>query len=63
MFCELVDRYFDINERKGNKYIALKYDKHKFKCNYRKFLANYHDVLKLKYDIDTMKRFSNTQFQ
>ena len=23
MFCELVDRYFDIHERKGNKYIAL----------------------------------------
>ena len=43
--------------------IARGYDKHKFKCNYRKFLANYHDVLKLKYDIDTMKRFSNTQFQ
>ena len=42
---------------------ARGYDKQKFKFNHRKFLANYHDVLKLKYDIDTMKRFSNTQLQ
>ena len=28
-----------------------------------KFFANYHDVLKLIYSIDIMKRFYNTQFR
>ena len=37
------------------------YKKHKFKRNFKNFLANYYDVLRLKYDIDTMKRFYNTQ--
>ena len=37
------------------------YKKHKFKRNFKKFLANYYDVLRLKYDIDTMKRFYETQ--
>ena len=38
------------------------YSKQKLKRSFIKFLANYHDVLKLKYDIDIMKRFYNTQF-
>ena len=36
--------------------------KHKFKINFKKFLANYYDILKLKYDIELMKRFCDTQF-
>ena len=39
------------------------YKKHRFKRNFEKFLANYYDVLRLKYDMEIMKRFSNTQFQ
>ena len=39
------------------------YKKHKFKINFQKFLANYYDILKLKYDIELMKRFCDTQFR
>ena len=39
------------------------YKKHKFKINFKNFLANYYDILKLKFDIELMKRFSDTQFR
>ena len=34
-----------------------------FRINFVKFLANYYDVLKLRYDTDMIKRFINTQFK
>ena len=36
------------------------YKKHEIEINFGNFFANYYDMLKLKYDIEIMKRFSNT---
>ena len=36
------------------------YKKHEIRINSEKFLADYYDILKPKYDIEIIKRFSNT---
>ena len=61
--CSKFDYFADRCKRLADCLILRGYKKHKFKIYFKKFLTNYYDVLKLKYDIDMMIRFSNTQFQ
>ena len=60
--CSQFDYFSDRCKRLADNLVQRGFEKHKFKKYFDKFTANYYDVLKLKYNIDMMKRFSNTQF-
>ena len=61
--CSKFDYFAARCKRLTDCLILRGYKKHKFKINFNKFIANYYDVLKIKYDIDSMKRFSQEQFR
>ena len=56
--------YFAERCKKLTDYLVLRgFEKHKFKNYFDKFVVNFYDILKLKYDMDNIKRFSIAQFQ
>ena len=61
--CSKFNYFAARSKRLADCLIHRGYKKHRFRMIFVKFLANYCDVVKLKYDIDTMKRFINTEFR
>ena len=61
--CSKFNYFAARSKRLADCLIHRGYKKHRFRMIFVKFLANYFDVVKLKYDIDTMKRFINTEFR
>ena len=61
--CSKFNYFAARSKRLADCLIRRGYKKHRFRMIFVKFLANYCDVVKLKYDIDTMKRFINTEFR
>ena len=61
--CSKFDSFAARSKRLADCLILRGYKKQRFRTNFVKFLANYYDILKLRYDMDMMKTFINNNFK